>query len=283
MKKEDFNVTGMSCSSCANSIEKGVGKMPGVEAASVNYATEKLVIEYDESKVNIEEINNTVTKLGYKMEVKDKNNEIIIPISGMTCASCVAAVEKGIKKLDGISEVSVNLATEKAKVVYDQSKIRISEIKGAITNAGYKPLEIEKEEATNDRKDQEIRVLKKKLLVAIIFTIPLLYISMGYMIGFPIPNVIDPDLSPFNFAIVQLLLTIPVAVAGYKFYTIGFRNLFKGHPNMDSLIAMGTSAAIIYGLYAVFQILQGNHHYSHELYFETAGVIIALILLGKYL
>jgi Cu+-exporting ATPase len=125
--------------------------------------------------------------------------------------------------------------------------------------------------------------LFKKFILSSIFAIPLFYIAMGHMIGLPLPSIIDPMYNPLNFALIQILLTIPVVIAGNKFYTVGFRSLFKGSPNMDSLIAVGTSAAIIYGLYAIYQIINGNLEYAKDLYFETAGVIITLILLGKYL
>lgn len=122
-----------------------------------------------------------------------------------------------------------------------------------------------------------------KFIVAISFTIPLFYISMGHMMGMPLPDFINPHHNPLNFALIQLVLTIPVMIAGYKFYTIGFKALFRRSPNMDSLIAVGTSAAIIYGLYATYKIKNGYTEYAMDLYFETAGVIIALIMLGKYL
>ena len=117
----------------------------------------------------------------------------------------------------------------------------------------------------------------------LVFAVPLFYIAMGHMIGLPLPRFIDPDINPLNFALVQLFLTIPTVIAGYKFYTVGFKTMFKGSPNMDSLVAMGTSAAFIYGLYAIWQIYLGNTDYAMHLYFETAGVIITLILLGKTL
>ncbi len=122
-----------------------------------------------------------------------------------------------------------------------------------------------------------------KFVVAIFFTIPLFYISMGHMMGMPLPDFINPHHNPLNFALAQLVLTIPVVIAGYKFYTVGFKALFRRSPNMDSLIAIGTSAAVIYGLYAVYKIMNGHTEYAMDLYFETAGVIIALIMLGKYL
>lgn len=288
MEKQTFNITGMTCASCAKAIERGVSKVEGVHSATVNFATEKLSVEFDETKANIEKIKEAVKKAGYSAEEEKTNSirEIIIPISGMTCASCAKAIEKSINKLQGINEVSVNFATEKAKVVYDSTKTRISEIKDAIAKAGYKALEIEAGEQVDkerERREKEMKTLWRKFLVATIFTIPLLYIAMGHLLNAPLPEIIMPEMNPFNFAAVQLVLAIPVVIAGNKFYTVGFSKLIRREPNMDSLIAMGTSAAFIYGIYAVIQIANGKVEYAKDLYFETAGVIIALILLGKYL
>lgn len=164
--------------------------------------------------------------------------------------------------------------------------MRLSEIKVAIKNAGYTPLEIEKEsfqDDDRDKKDKEMKTMWTKFLVAIVFTIPLLYIAMGHMLGLPLPEIINPHHNPLNFAVTQLILTIPIVAAGYKFYTVGFKTLIKGSPNMDSLIALGTSAAVVYGIYVVIMISKGYSDYYMDLYFESAGVIIALIILGKYL
>ncbi|NLY43505.1 MAG: copper-translocating P-type ATPase [Clostridiaceae bacterium] len=288
MEKQVFNITGMTCAACARAVERSVSKLQGIQVATVNLATEKLFVEYDESRVNIESIKEAVVKAGYgaKEEQEETVREISIPIAGMTCAACVRAVERAINKLPGIKEVNVNLATEKAKVVYDTSKTRISQIKDAIAKAGYEPLEIEAGEQVDkdrERKEKERKSLWIKFWIAIIFTVPLLYIAMGHMLKLPIPEIIMPKMHPLNFALIQLMLVIPVMVAGYKFYTVGFSRLFRREPNMDSLIAVGTSAAFLYGIYAIYQIMQGNTEYAHDLYFETAGVIIALILLGKYL
>lgn len=288
MKKEILSVTGMTCASCAKAIERGVSKVEGIHSANVNFATEKLNVEFDESKADVQKIKEAVKKAGYSV-VEDKNEsvrEIIIPISGMTCASCANAIEKAIKKLPGIEEASVNFATEKAKVVYDSTKTRISEIKDAISKAGYKALEIEAGEQTDherERREKEMKTLWKKFIVAVIFTVPLLYIAMGHLFGAPLPEFIMPDKNPLNFGLIQLILAIPIITAGYRFYTVGFSRLFRREPNMDSLIAMGTSAAFVYGVYAIFQVALGNTEYAKDLYFETAGVIITLILLGKYL
>lgn len=195
-------------------------------------------------------------------------------------------MDRALKKLDGVEDVNVNVATGRATMKYNSDIIKLSEIKAAIKKAGYEPLEIEQETQIDEDKetrDKEIQTLWRKLIIAAIFTIPLFYISMGHMMGAPIPQIIDPSLNALNFALTQMFLTIPVMLAGYKFYTIGFKTLFRGSPNMDSLIAIGTSAAFIYGIYAVIEIMGGNTGMAMELYFETAGVIITLIMLGKYL
>jgi Cu+-exporting ATPase len=288
MKRETLSVTGMTCASCAKAVERSVNKLESVSSANVNFATEKLTVEFDEGMADINKIKEAVKKAGYgAQEDKDDSvREILMPISGMTCASCAKAIERSINKLSGIKEVNVNFATEKAKVVYDSSSTRISEIKDAISKAGYKALEIEAGEQIDkekERREKEMKSLWTRFLVAVIFTIPLLYISMGHMLGLPLPEFIMPEMHPLSFGLIQLALVIPVIIAGYRFYTVGFSKLVKGEPNMDSLIAMGTGAAFLYGIYAIIQIMYGNNEYAMDLYFESAGVIISLIMLGKYL
>lgn len=286
MKRETFQVTGMTCAACSKAVERYTGKVDGVISASVNLATEQLNVEYDETRTNTAAIVQAVEKAGYGVLQQNNRREVTIPISGMTCAACVKAVERAVGKLTGVEEVAVNLATEKARVVYDPEKTRISEIKQSIEKAGYKALEAETGEQIDkerERREKEVKALWKRFLVAIIFTAPLLYIAMGHMLGFPLPKVLTPHMHPMNFALVQLVLVIPVMIAGYRFYTIGFSRLIKREPNMDSLIAIGTSAAFLYGIYAIIQISRGHMEYAQDLYFETAGVIIALIMLGKYL
>jgi Cu+-exporting ATPase len=286
--KNTLNISGMTCASCARAVERSVGKLKGVRSADVNLATEKLVIEFDESLVDLDQIKAAVEKAGYgaKEEEDRRIREVIMPISGMTCASCSNAVQRVIGKLDGVQEVNVNLATEKAKVVYDSSKVRLSEIKSAVAKAGYQALDIvseEQEDRDAERREKQLKALWRRFITAIVFTIPLMYVSMGHMAGLPLPSVVSPDKNPLNFGLLQLLLVIPSLIAGYKFYTVGFSRLFRGHPNMDSLIAIGTSAAVLYGIYAIYQIWNGHVEYVHDLYVESAGTIIALILLGKYL
>ena len=284
-KKETVGITGMTCASCASAIERSVAKVPGVISSSVNFATEQLTVSFT-NEVRIENIFEVVENAGYGVKKEIASQKVIIPVRGMTCASCVSAIEKAVTVLRGVSKASVNFATEKATVEYDPSATRLSEIKKAILEAGYEPLNVEQtetEDIEREFRQRETRTLQTKLIASITLSLPLLYIAMGHMIGLPVPLLISPEQNPFNFAVIQLLLTIPIAGAGYKFYTIGFPKLLKGHPNMDSLIAIGTGAAIIYGIFATLQISSGNVQYAENLYFETAGVIIALILLGKYL
>ncbi|HHV71400.1 MAG TPA: cadmium-translocating P-type ATPase, partial [Clostridia bacterium] len=276
----------MTCAACAKTIVRSLGKIDGVVNFNVNYASEKLSLEFDPQRVSLETIFARVEDLGYKLQEEETVREVTIPIAGMTCAACAAAVERALKKLEGVEEAAVNLATEKAVVKYDSNLIRISQLKQAIEKAGYQPLELElgvSVDRERERREREIKSLKTRFLIAAIFTIPLFYISMGHMLGAPLPRFLDPAYHALNFALVQLILTIPVILVGSRFYTLGFRTLFKGSPNMDSLIAIGTSAAFIYGIYAVIEIVAGNHHMAMQLYFESVAVIITLILLGKYL
>ncbi|MGV8905452.1 MAG: heavy metal translocating P-type ATPase [Acetobacterium sp.] len=289
MKKETIKITGMTCAACAARIDKKVGKIDGVVDASVNFATEKLQVEYDEQKTSRLTINEAIIKAGYGIVAETVKNEVTIPIGGMTCAACSARVEKALGKIDGVSKVSVNYATEKATVAYDSQKVKISALKQAIEKAGYKALDIERKDAVDEdklRKEKEIRILWTKFIVAATFCIPILYLTMGSMIWqlrAPIPEFVQPMRYPLVYAIVLMVMTVPIIIAGYKFYTVGFKALIQRSPNMDSLIAMGTTSAIIYSLYSVYQIYYGHYGAVQGLYFETAGVIITLILLGKSL
>lgn len=286
MATKSLKIEGMTCAACAKTVERVTKKLEGVTESSVNFATEKLNINFDEAKVSVGDIQAAVEKAGYKAlsDVVSKT----MRIEGMTCAACAKTVEKVTNKLDGVTEANVNFATEKLSVSFEPSKVKVSDIMKAVEKAGYKAIE---EEAAVDmdkeRKDAEMRLLWKKFILSAIFTVPLLYMAMGHMfgetIGLKLPEVIDPMMNPLTFAIVQLLLTIPVILAGNRFFTVGFKALLRRSPNMDSLIAMGTSAAFLYGIYAIVQIYGGNAAYANELYFEAAGVIITLITLGKYL
>ncbi|MDR2006164.1 MAG: heavy metal translocating P-type ATPase [Acidaminococcales bacterium] len=288
MNKLDIAVGGMTCAACAKRIEKVVGRLPGVEKAAVNFATEKLFVEYEEASLSIEAIKAAVVKIGYEVLEKNKSR-VTIPIGGMTCAACARRIEKAVGRLEGVLSAEVNLATEKAGVSYDPQIIRISALRAAIEKLGYKALEIDKKDAADEdreRKQREIRTLWTKFAVSAVFSLPLLYIAMAPMITvvrLPFPAWLDPMNYPLVYALLELLLVIPVVAVGYKFYTVGFKALLQRSPNMDSLIAIGTSAAVIYSAFNVWQIASGEFALAESLYFETAGVIITLILLGKSL
>ena len=290
---ETYKVTGMTCAACAKAVERIVKKLDGVSDQSVNIATEKLTIEYDSNKVNFDDIKNAVEKAGYRIEKELNSKKIDIKIEGMTCAACAKAVERVVKKLDGVENIMVNIATDKANISYDPSKVKLIQIKESIKKAGYKPIE-EVEQKTVDedkiKKEKEMKSLLTKFIISTIFSIPLFYIAMGPMVikpfgPWPVPEIINPMTNTLNYALIQLLLVIPVMGAGYKFYISGAKAILNKSPNMDSLVAIGTLSAFLYSLYTTIQIyngtISGMHH--HQLYYESAGIIIALILLGKYL
>ena len=289
MENQVLSIRGMTCAACAQRIEKTVRKLPGIGQASVNLASEKLFVEYDAGSLPLSTIKEAVSKIGYEVVEKTDASKVTIPIGGMTCASCAQRIEKVIGKLDGIDSVSVNLATEKATVAYHPQMVRLSVIKQAIEKIGYKALEVSKTDAADEdraRKQKEIKTLWTKFIVSALFSLPLLYIAMAPMITFvrlPFPRGLDPMSYPLIYALVELLLVIPVIAVGYKFYTVGFKALIQRSPNMDSLIAIGTSAAVLYSIYNTWQITQGVFSAVDALYYETAGVIITLILLGKSL
>ena len=208
-------------------------------------------------------------------------------LSGMTCASCAMTVEMAVKDLETVEDVSVNLATERLSLVPKEG-FDSQQVLDAVAEAGYqaeekgkdRPSDVNEEAAI---KAQELRKKKQELLILLVTTLPLLYISMGSMIGLPLPSFLDHMAHPLVFVLSQLVLTLPAVWIGRGFYQRGFRNLIKKHPNMDSLIAVGTSAAFFYSLYSVSQVFLGYHPFVHQLYFESVAVIITLILLGKYL
>ncbi|MEG6616974.1 heavy metal translocating P-type ATPase [Peptococcaceae bacterium 1198_IL3148] len=281
MATKSLKIEGMTCAACAKAVERVTKKLPGVTESSVNLATERLSINFDETQVAVADIQAAIEKAGYRAIIETTSKTL--KIEGMTCAACAKAVERVTRKLDGVTEANVNLATEKLLISYEPAKVRPIDIKKAVEKAGYQAIEEETTVDTDqENKENEMKLLWKKFIIAAIFTIPLLYISMGHMLGLPLPMFIDPMMNPKAFALSQLLLTVPVVMAGNRYYTVGFKTLFKGSPNMDSLIAIGTSAAVLYGLFGTVKIIGGDASYAEDLYFESAAVIITLITLGKY-
>lgn len=220
-------------------------------------------------------------------------------VTGMTCTACVAHVEKSVSKLKGIENVQVNLLTNSMTVSYNENDIDNSEIEKSVENAGYKAHLKSKNTTSNAGKPEsrpdyvreEQEEMKHRWWVSLAFLVPLFYVSMGHMMGLSLPAFLSGHQNAMSFGLTQFLLTIPIAFVNKKYFTVGFKSLFRGAPNMDSLIAMGSSAAIVYGVFALYMIGSGLGHsdftlvadYTHDLYFESGATILTLITLGKYL
>ncbi|HEO3354775.1 TPA: copper-translocating P-type ATPase [Streptococcus agalactiae] len=205
-------------------------------------------------------------------------------IDGMTCASCALTIEKAVNKLDHVDSAVVNLATEKMTVTFDDTTLSPNVIEECVSESGYEA-SLFKEETSKSQSERHQLAIEKmwhRFWMSAVATIPLLYISMGPMINLWLPSFLMPDKGPLNYGMIQLLLTLPVMYFGRIFYQNGFKALFKRHPNMDSLVAIATTAVFIYSLYGLYEILQGDIHYAHQLYFESVAVILTLITLGKY-
>jgi Cu+-exporting ATPase len=201
-------------------------------------------------------------------------------IEGMNCASCAAHVEKAAGKVEGITFASVNLATERLTISYDERKTSVNSVIDAVSRAGYKAIDDDKERRAAQPETERLRI---RLLWSLIFTVPLLVLTMSAMAGARLPAFISPENSPLIFALLQLLLTTPVIITGRSFYLAGTKTLLRGNPGMDTLVAMGTAAAYLYGIYATIRIAGGNAHYVHNLYYESAAAIITLITTGRFL
>ena len=221
-------------------------------------------------------------------------------VTGMTCSACSAHVDKAVRKVPGVSEVNVNLLSNSMTVEYDPDKTTPQAIEAAVAEAGYGascPLPAAKGGAraaapAADPMAEELKSMKRRLIVSFVFLIPLFYIAMGPMMGWPLPAFFhDMRTNGLSVALIQFLLVLPIMYVNDKYYKVGFKTLFKGAPNMDSLIALGSAAAVIYGIVALFQISWGlGHgdlalvdHWTMDLYFESAGMILTLITLGKFL
>ncbi|MDD5186084.1 MAG: heavy metal translocating P-type ATPase [Paludibacter sp.] len=219
-------------------------------------------------------------------------------VTGMTCSSCVAHVEKSVTKLEGVKTVNVNLLTNSMTVIFDEQNLNAVSIEKSVEDAGYEAHVREVASAattTPTPKIDFVRLeqdeMKMRWWISLIFLVPLLYISMGYMLGLPYPHAFHATENALLFAFTQFLLTLPIAFVNKKYFQVGFKTLFKGAPNMDSLIAMGSSAAIVYGIFAIYRIGYAMGHgdtntvtqFAHDLYFESGATILTLITLGKYL
>ncbi len=275
-------VSGMTCASCVARIERALNKTAGVKKATVNFATEKASIVH-ESHIPIQSLEKVIEDTGYKV-VRNQTggtNILNLKIVGMDNPHCVSTVAGGLKQLPGIVSKEL-LVTEKAKITYDPAKISPQKIKQAIADLGYKPLEAKASVDTEKQaRQKEIRELKMRTMVAIIFSLPLLFIAMlAPFFGIPLPEFMEE-----NIALIELILATPVIVAGSIFYSRGLLALIKTkNATMDTLVAVGTGTAFAYSLVISFFIWAGRGLYSADnLYYEVAALLIAFILLGKYL
>ena len=218
-------------------------------------------------------------------------------ITGMSCSACSSHIEKAVSKLNGINNVNVNLLTNSMEVDFNKDILTTSDIINTVVNSGYgASLKNNHKEKTNSKNNdnseiKELKNMKHRLIISFIFLIPLMYISMGHMLGIPIFHVLTMDYNPITFALTQFLLTLPIVYINRKFFIVGYKSLFKKSPNMDTLVALSSSASLVYGIYIIYKISiavnKGMHHEAHlfamNLYFESATMILTLITLGKYL
>ena len=207
-------------------------------------------------------------------------------LEGLQCAGCVSTVEKVVRDLPGVKEANVNLATEKMMVQFNPKEADVQKIMETVSLAGYQAILINDEEdvleKTAIKKEKQLQSLKVRAWVSGVFAIVLLYMAMGEMIGLPLPQILQPMEHPIVFSVTQLILVTPVLWVSRSYFVNGFKALIRKHPNMDSLVALGTSAAILYSVWSTIRIFVGEHHYVMHLYVESAAVILAFITLGKY-
>ncbi|MCM3789617.1 heavy metal translocating P-type ATPase [Domibacillus indicus] len=273
-KETNMQITGMTCAACATRIEKGLNKLDGVDQATVNLALEKSTVRYDPSKITEADLQKKVHDLGYEV-VLEKDE---FSITGMTCAACATRIEKGLNKLDGIQNATVNLALERAAVQYNPSVLSSADIIKKVDSLGYGAvLKEESDKESVDYRQKEIQKQTTKFVVSTLLSLPLLWAMAGHF-GFT-SNLYVPVL--FMNPWFQLVLATPVQfIIGSQFYVGAYKALKNKSANMDVLVALGTSAAYFYSLYLSFASF-GHSGHAPELYYETSAILITLILLGK--
>jgi heavy metal translocating P-type ATPase len=283
MNKElQIGVQGMTCAACVARVEQGLKKVEGVQSASVNLATEQATISYDPDKTTPQALLDKVVETGYT----PLTDTVELGVTGMTCAACVGRVEKALKKVQGVLNATVNLATERASVTYLPATTGLAQLKRAIRESGYGILEVEagrdRSDVEREAKEKEVKALRRAVLFSTTFAIPLVLIAMLPMI-FDVVMMWQMRLLPMSvWNWIMLALATPVQFGpGLRFYKNGWKALRSGSPNMNSLVMIGTSAAYFYSLAvtlfpSIFPV-QARH-----VYFEASAVVITLILLGKY-
>ncbi len=279
-------VGGMHCAACSTRIEKVVGAMPGVEKVAVNLATHEMDLGFDPQEAPLDKILEQVRTLGFSVEAPAEQSVLELKIGGMHCAACSSRIERVTGRMEGVTEASVNLGAESGRFVFDPALVSQRTLRQAIHDAGFTTSIPQKERTGDEEARISARLEEKRRVVrwSMAFALPLLVLSMGHMWGMPLPAFLDPMHAPGTFALVQLLLTLPVVWSGRSFYLIGFPALVRRAPNMDSLVAVGTGAALVYSLWNTIEIWLDVDAMARamDLYYESAAVLIAMILLGKF-
>jgi len=270
MVKKAYKIKGMSCASCVSHIEKEF-KKKGIKG-TVNFAAEKAYIE---GNVSNDEVKSAVKKAGYTAVPESSEvlsgNKVMFTIPDMGSQHCAGIVEKSLRRVKGVTNVKINLLLNNAEIYFDKKETNTEALLNAVKKAGYTPHIVEGKDIDKEEKDKEMRDLKKRFIISFLFSIPLLYLSMGYLIGLPII-----PLRELQNGILQLALATPIMIAGLHIFSSGIRSLKNLTPNMDALILIGVGAAFVYSFASVFFI-------EGEYYFEVAGLLVTFILLGKYL
>jgi P-type Cu+ transporter len=279
----EIGVGGMTCAACVGRIERGLNKITGVQTASVNLATERATVTFNPEATTPRALLEKIEEIGYE----PLTQTIELGVTGMTCAACVGRVERALKKLDGVLEANVNLATERATVKLIPAQAGAAHLKRAIREAGYDVIETQANESQDDAerkaREQEISSLRFNVILAATFGIPLLLIAMLPMVWEPVMNLqmqLQPDMQLWNW--IMLALAVPVQFGpGLRFYKNGWKALISGSPDMNSLVMIGTSAAFFYSL-TVTLVPNFFPSSASHVYFESSAVVITLVLLGKY-
>ena len=288
---QEYAVQGLSCASCAHAVEVALQAVTGVKSAQVNLATEKVSLE-TEGSVSPLDLQAAVQAAGYDLVLHQVTQNFAL--TGMSCASCAANIESAVSSLPEVSAASVNLATEVLSVTYQPGAINEEIICQTVAEAGYQAqvladqagasqaqIQQEADQAAQAKASHQA-ALWRRFWQSAIFALPLLCLAMAEMVGLTLPTWLSHRGGGQLFVSLQLALTLPILWLGRSFFLNGFKHLVKGHPNMDSLVALGTSAAVAYSLYSSIQVWLGNHHAAMSLYYESAGVILTLVTLGKY-
>ncbi|MBS2969190.1 copper-translocating P-type ATPase [Metabacillus sp. KIGAM252] len=273
LKETNIGISGMTCAACAVRIEKGLKKMEGIEEAHVNLALERSSIQYDAKTVSLSEIQTKIRELGYEPD----GRKAAFSITGMTCAACAARIEKGLNKMDGVYNATVNLAMESASVEYNPAGSGPKEIVSQIEKLGYGAAVKKEDKDAGHRRLKEIQNQQGKFLFSMILSIPLLWAMVSHFSFTSFIYLPDMLMNPW----VQLAFATPVQfIAGWQFYKGAYHTLRNKGANMDVLVALGTSAAYFYSLFLTVKSI-GIQEHIQGLYFETSAILITLILLGK--